>query len=290
MFKEIAASFDKIVYVQKSVKEGQKLSYHATTPATYEAINSRKWDVIVLQEQSNLPAQTVTKINELSLPYAQQLVDSIRHNSECTKILLYMTWAYKNGNDHWSIISTYPTMQERISDTYLRYADILHAEIAPVGKVWSVVRKKYPELTLYYKDGRHPSRLGSYLAACTFFATVFGQSPYGASYTDKLKPFSAEKVQLASSQVVLNNLHKWRINYNNHPTQSGFDMAIKGNKVRVFNRAKNAYHVSWKFSDETTSNEQNPTHKFRKNGNYTITQVVIGKCKTKFLERSVEIE
>ena len=36
-----------------------------------------------------------------------------------------------------------------------------------------------PEPELYFSDGSHPSPAGSYLAACTFYATLFHASPVG---------------------------------------------------------------------------------------------------------------
>jgi hypothetical protein len=46
------------------------------------------------------------------------------------------------------------------------------------GIAWAQVRER-PELELYYTDGSHPSPAGSYLAACTLYATIFHQSPAG---------------------------------------------------------------------------------------------------------------
>jgi len=48
-----------------------------------------------------------------------------------------------------------------------------------VGPAWMLVREKRPELELYISDGSHPSAAGSYLAACTFYATLFRASPVG---------------------------------------------------------------------------------------------------------------
>lgn len=289
LFKGIAESNGKKVYVQKSVKQGTSLEYHANTPDTYKAIRSRKWDVIVLQEQSNIPAQPESMINKISLPYAKQLTDSIRRNNECTKIFLYMTWGYKDGNSHWKEIATYPAMQERIYSTYLRYADILNVEVSPVGAVWQRVRSSYPGLNLYYSDNQHPSLLGSYLSACTFYCSIFGESVYGSNFTGKVDKHTAEMIQLASSQVVLNSLSSWRIVYDRKPLRPAFDMVIDASKVKFYNRAENAYSVKWEFSDGTESTELDPLHNFHKKGKYTVKQIVSNQCSTKVLERTISI-
>ena len=160
-FREIAKSKGKTVHVERVTEGGKSMDWHSKQEKTYAAIRSRKWDYVILQELSNTPAQPDTKTETISLPFFRQLSDSIRKNAECTQIMLYMTWGYKNGNSQWAEINTYELMQTRISNTYLRYSDILSAQLSPVGAVWSQVRKNYPALELYDPDNFHPSPLGS---------------------------------------------------------------------------------------------------------------------------------
>jgi hypothetical protein len=42
-----------------------------------------------------------------------------------------------------------------------------------------VTRYTTVELVLHTDDGSHPNTLGSYFAACVFYATIFGESPVG---------------------------------------------------------------------------------------------------------------
>jgi hypothetical protein len=290
LFKGIAESEGKMVIVDKVTQRGKSFEYHANNPDTYEAIKRKKWDFVILQEHSNTPAQPETKVDKISLPFAKQLADSIRVNNDCTQLILYMTWGYKNGNSQWQEIGTYELMQERLYQSYLRYADILNAHVAPVGAVWRQVRKNYPGLNLYDKDNQHPSKLGSYLAASTFYATIFGESPYGASFTGEIDVFSAEMIQLVASQVVLNNPNTWRIIYNSKPIRTGFDVLIKGDKVRLFDRSENALTVEWDFGNGLVSREANPEIKYAKKGTYTIRQTISGECATKILERTIVID
>ena len=39
-----------------------------------------------------------------------------------------------------------------------------------------------PAIKLHNLDGTHPALLGTYLAACTVFASVFNESPVGIKY------------------------------------------------------------------------------------------------------------
>jgi len=48
-----------------------------------------------------------------------------------------------------------------------------------VGPAWAEATAGGADVGLYYEDGSHPSPNGSYLAACVFFATLYGESPEG---------------------------------------------------------------------------------------------------------------
>ncbi len=51
------------------------------------------------------------------------------------------------------------------------------ATVVPVGLAWQHCLAAHPAIVLHDKDQSHPSLAGSYLAACTFYATLFiGQS------------------------------------------------------------------------------------------------------------------
>ena len=44
---------------------------------------------------------------------------------------------------------------------------------AQSGMAWKHTRDQQPSINLYSSDGSHPSVAGTYLAACTFYATLF---------------------------------------------------------------------------------------------------------------------
>jgi len=51
-------------------------------------------------------------------------------------------------------------------------------------------------------DRRHPSLEGTYLAACTVLASVYGRNPMGNSYTAGLAPETAAYLQQIAWETV----------------------------------------------------------------------------------------
>ena len=290
MFRDIAESKGKKIHVDTVVEGGKDFNYHAHNPETYALIRSRKWDYVVIQGHSNELAQPESKIDVNSLPFAKQIVDSIRANSSCTQVVLYMTWAYKNGNQKWAPIASYDSMQLRIKDQYLRFADLLDARVSPVGEVWKQVRKNYSGLNLYFTDNQHPNEAGSYLSACTFFTTIFGESPVKNKAIIPLDEAVRQIIEMNAAEVVLNNLSQWRYVPRSFGLETGFDMVISNREMQIRNNAKKALVVEWNFGDGHIAVDENPVHMYAAPGIYEVTQKITDGCKTLFLNRSVVIK
>ena len=54
-------------------------------------------------------------------------------------------------------------------------------ELAPVGVAFQLCREKYPEINLNYPDLHHANVEGNYLAALVIYATIYQDSPKGAT-------------------------------------------------------------------------------------------------------------
>jgi hypothetical protein len=137
------------------------------------ALASGKWDYVVLQEQSTLGLpKLVDNIPQINDPKnfheAVRMIDpEIKKTG--AKPLLYMTWARKDS----------PDKQQLLTDAYQSIAKELGDKVAPVGLAWQAALKARPTLELHVADKSHPNPAGSYLAACVFYATLFGKSPEG---------------------------------------------------------------------------------------------------------------
>jgi hypothetical protein len=71
-------------------------------------------------------------------------------------------------------------MQARLIEVTTAEAELVDAELSPVGIAWRIVRRERPDIELYAKDAHHQSYAGSYLAAAVAYLTVY-RTPFGAN-------------------------------------------------------------------------------------------------------------
>lgn len=68
-------------------------------------------------------------------------------------------------------------------DLYVSVGNEIGALVIPVGLAFDEAYRRRPDLKLHMDyDGSHPELIGSYLAACTVYASIYGKSPVGNSY------------------------------------------------------------------------------------------------------------
>jgi hypothetical protein len=155
--------------------KGIKLETRRVTPGGctlkkhWEGDNARKaiaegpWDYVVIQEQSQMPAFYPA----VTLKYAALIAGLAREAG--AQPVFYLTWARKAK----------PEMQKALTSTYMKAGLASEALVAPVGIAWQKALKDTPALALHAKDGSHPTQQGTYLAACTLFATILRRDPTG---------------------------------------------------------------------------------------------------------------
>jgi hypothetical protein len=186
---------------------GMKLTDHVNSADTSTQISSSQWDFVVLQEQSQIPSVKQFRINQM-YPAARALAQEIENSGAET--LFFIPWAHRDG---WpeNGMQTYTEMQGQIERGYFDIANELGAPMAPVGFAWAVVVKEHPEINLWQADGSHPTKEGTYLAACVFYAVLFQESPQGLSYRADISKDHAVILQKAAAEMVLQNLNQWNI-------------------------------------------------------------------------------
>lgn len=92
--------------------------------------------------------------------------------------VLYMTPAYAPAHRRYS-----PEMTARTAALYIDTGNQIDALVIPVGLAFQEAYRRKPDIVLHKPfDSSHPELLGTYLAAATALASVYGVSPIGIEY------------------------------------------------------------------------------------------------------------
>lgn len=148
----------------------------------------RQYDTAVMMDCSQCPVH----------PQLQPVFhDTVRKHAATlakhgVKPVLFMSWAYKDK----------PEMTQALAEQYTRAANANDALVIPAGLAFAKAISRSSGLELYEADKRHPSLAGTYLAACTTFATFYRKTPVGLAYTAGLPAETATLLQNAAWDTV----------------------------------------------------------------------------------------
>ncbi|WP_353103364.1 DUF4886 domain-containing protein [Myroides odoratus] len=288
--QKVAQSTGDVLSYEQTTPGGASFQDHLYNEAVTAKINSRAWDYVVLQDQSQRPALD----DSYTFPYAAVLNDRIKNSSPCAKTLFYMTWGYKTGdqrncNAGLTYMCTYEGMDDKIYDSYMRLALENQAHVSPVGRVWRKIRQQYPTYELYNRDNSHPSPLGSMVAAYTFYTVIFRKDPTLTTFNGSLTAEQARNIKRLVKEIVYDDFEKWYIGV--HYNKSGFTYEIvDAPSVQFTNTTPNVQQISWDFGDGTTSTELNPLHRYQQLGEFTVTLTVTSCKETYTVKDTVNIE
>ena len=158
-----AAHEQERVHFKRFTVGGCTLEKHWLRTGARLEVRKSTWDYVVLQEQSMRPIER----RELMHKYARLFGAEIMMAE--AKTVFFLTWPRQHR----------PHDQEALTDACVSIAKELKAQVAPVGVAWQSAVLQQPALRLYAGDKSHPTRTGSYLAACVFYATLYGKTPMG---------------------------------------------------------------------------------------------------------------
>ena len=127
------------------------------------------FDAVVMADCSQCPIhpQLKTVFHE----YAKIQSDIVRKHGAVP--IFMMTWAYKDK----------PEMTAQLAEAYTVAGNDNDALVIPAGLAFAKAISERPDLEFYQPDKRHPTLLGTFLAAATAYASIYGKSPAGNSYT-----------------------------------------------------------------------------------------------------------
>lgn len=191
--EKLAESGGKELHVEMVTEGGVTFEWHFNNPDSMEAIKEAKWDFIVLQNHSLGPTENREDMDKYGLLLGEEVKKS------GAQAVLFMTWARQH----------IPEMQEEITDAYCSLAEKIGAKVAPVGIAWKNAFSAKPDLVLHTSDKSHPNPMGSYLAACVFFAAFYNESPEGL--TGKIEIDGEEIICLSDDEARFFQSIAWEV-------------------------------------------------------------------------------
>ncbi len=185
---------------------GKDFEWHAGDSGTLAAINERQWTHVILQNYSTEPTH-LTSIGGKSiadhLTFGRALYQQVMANHSHSNVVLFETWSRAASHALITGISTDSSFactaqfQNELRTNYQLLRDNLNKEfpdappvsVAPVGSTWEQAGALLPLSDPGFVDlfmpnespqyGYHANDCGTYLAACVFYAKLYGSSPVG---------------------------------------------------------------------------------------------------------------
>jgi hypothetical protein len=199
VFTQLAKSAGLTVRTGALVPGGTTLADHVASSDTASTIAGSVWNVVVLQDQSQVPSVEETRESEM-YPAARVLVDDIRRAR--AEPLFFDTWAHSGGWPEEGLAG-YEQMQSALNEAYQTIGRELSVPVVPVGSAWERELGMTTHPQLWGPDGSHPTLSGTYLAACVFYATIFHRSPVGLKYSAGMPSSDAIQLQAVAANTVL---------------------------------------------------------------------------------------
>lgn len=281
--KQIALSKGDTLITDQHTPGGYTLQGHSTNATSISKINSRKWDYIILQDQSQRPSFPPSQVQQDVIPYAAALDSIINANDTCIETMFYMTWGRKYGDQSncpfYSPLCTYDSMQWRLRQTYLQLGQLNHAAVAPVGMAWKASRLADSTINLWAGDNSHPSVAGSYLTACVFYGMIYKKRSSGSSHLGGLSVNVASFLQNIADITVFDSLSNWI--GTGHSVYAGGSVTDSSGYYLCKGEGINGSSYHWDFGDGNSSSQQNPSaHQYAAFGTYKIVLTVGNACDT----------
>ncbi len=166
----VAAAHGKSIRAGHATYGGWSLKIHAANEATLRKIRAGHWDIVVIQEHSEIPSWPAGKRAKAMNPPLLKLVAAARQYGAIP--VLYQTWGRRDGDKSvW--FDTFPAMTKRLRAGYQAAArDAGGLLVVPVGDAWEHEVSAGRGRDLFMPDGSHPTAMGNQLTARVFYETL----------------------------------------------------------------------------------------------------------------------
>jgi hypothetical protein len=193
------AAYEKSLQYKSSTIGGSSLHHHnidwLTTPGRIGVELAFQLVVIAGNSADALSAKGQAEFRSAATEAAKTI------RSRGGQVAIYMVHAYVKPHRQ-----ARPDNIRKIEQFYIEMANELNALVIPVGLAFEEAYKRFPDMILHqHYDGSHPSPAGTYLAAATAMATLYGISPVGNSFDayGKVDAATRAKLQQVAQDVVM---------------------------------------------------------------------------------------
>lgn len=154
----------------------------------------KPFDLVIMMDCSQCPIHP--QLGPMFHEWAKMHSDTVRkHKAEP---VLFMSWAYEDK----------PEMTAQLAEQYVIAGNTNKALVIPAGLAFGKAITKRADIALYVADKRHPSARGTYLAAATTFATLYGKSPVGGPHPATIDAATAKFLQEVAWETVQEHFGK----------------------------------------------------------------------------------
>lgn len=164
-----------------------------------DALLSRNWDVITLQQASGDSGRP----NSYDI-FARELSAYVRRCCPNAKLVVHQTWAYEDGSERLFKVAGYQTAAQMFADIETAYEKMSQAVdaagIIPSGKLFRKLLESGIEKV--HRDTYHADLgLGRYALGLLWYRMLTGRSVAGNTFRDFDVPISAENVEIIKTVV-----------------------------------------------------------------------------------------
>lgn len=158
--KELARSQGDTAFTTRMIAPpGVSLEDHWSIPRTRAALATERWDVVVMQQGPSATAEGRAHLCTWTQRFAE-----LARAAGARPFLLGVWSAGRFG-------------LPEVVDSYAAAGAAAGAPVLPAGRAWRETWRRKGALALHARDGLHPSRLGTYLAALVVYAGLRDVSP-----------------------------------------------------------------------------------------------------------------
>ena len=160
----------------------------------------KKFDIVILQEQSNTPISNPRRFYS----GVRDVCAMVKAHNADAEIVLYATWGYQAGHENLTKYGkNTQEMEMKLRAAYTAIGEEMGLQVAYAGAGMTYALE-HSSVGLYNADRTHPSLAGSAIAAWTIFSTIFRVHPDTVTYTGDITPNVLTAIKEAVSYVYEN--------------------------------------------------------------------------------------